>query len=149
MGIFDFLTGKKKLVEYEKLRQWAAQYAGRKGSSAGISAIAGEDYGKAVREFTSQIGSQGSGKPDLYLLRGLAHALKGDTGGSLKDIDKALSMNQNNPEAYLIRGIAMIQKKDKENAIKDFKKTVALDLHGRGAIGNIAQSAIEILEEKG
>lgn len=144
MGIFDFILGKKGIVDHAQLRQWAARYASRKGSSPGISAVGGGDYTRAIQEFTTQI-NQDPGKIDGYLLRGMAYALKGEVAKSIKDVDKANSINSNSPEVFLIQGFAMIQKKDREEALKAMKKTVALDLHGRGAFGDIAQNAINTI----
>ncbi|MCE1245298.1 MAG: tetratricopeptide repeat protein [Firmicutes bacterium] len=148
MGLFDFLTGKKGPVSQDQLKQWAAQYASRKESSPGTAALAAGQYAKAVKEFTTQV-NLGTKKEEAYLLRSLSHSLKGDSGSGLKDAQEAIKINQNNSEAFLIRGFAYIQKNDVNEALKDFKKAVALDLHGRGVVGKIAQSAIESIAGKG
>ena len=148
MGIFDFLTGKKGPISQDQLRQWSAQYASRKESSPGTAALAAGQYGKAIKEFTTQI-NFGTKKEEGFLLRSLSHSLKGDPGNGLKDAQEAIKLNQNNSEAFLVRGFAYVQKNDVNEALKDFKKAVALDLHGRGTVGKIAQSAVEAIAGKG
>lgn len=146
MGIFDFLTGKKSsLVSQDELRRWVASYTSRKSKSDGVSALGAGDYAKAVKQFGEQI-SKNPDKQEGYLLRSIAHMFRGNTKQSIKDAEKAMEINRNSPEPFLVKGLAMLQSDRPGEAVKDFKKAVTLDLHGRGAVGKIAQQAMDKIE---
>jgi aspartyl protease family protein len=98
-----------------------------------------EDYNDAIKNFDKAIIL----KPDeywFYVCRAQAKGLSDEHGyiGALKDINKAIELNQNFADSYVIRGFCKIYGlDDKKGACEDFHKAIEL---GR-------KDALEMIEE--
>ena len=150
MGVFDFLFNKKEsVITMNHLKRWGAIYGStKKGpivSTPGFSALSVGDFDHAVKEFTTSI-KFGKKKEEPYILRGFAYVMKGDGKKAIKDAKSALKINRSNCETYLIKAFGECLEAQMTDALDDFKKAVALDLHGSGKIGKIAQEAIDLVE---
>ncbi len=149
MGFMDFIFKKESIITEKHLTKWAGMFGSTKSgpitSSPGFSALSVGDFDRAIKEFTTSI-KFGKQKEEPYILRGLAYVLKGDGKKAIKDACSAQKINRTNCESYLIRAMGRCIEAKMPDAIDDFKKAVALDLHGSGRIGKIAQEAIDLIE---
>jgi len=119
---------------------WAG---GLEDANAGIEAVNGGDYDKALGLFTKAIESGELSQKNLSIVynnRGVAWRKKGDNDKAIADYTKAIEINPQYVSAYNNRGVAWNDKGDNDKAIADYTKAIEINPKHANAWYNCACS---------
>jgi len=93
---------------------------------AGKDLLEKGQFEQAIKELSIQLSSEKEDLQALYL-RGIAYRKLGKLDASLKDFDKAVSINPKNPDLFSDRAIVYHLMNRGDEAMKDMNTSVAMD----------------------
>jgi len=83
---------------------------------------------------------------EAYIVRSQIYSIQGDFQKTLKDLEKAITLDPKEPESYFMRGMAYFKLGDRDKAFNDFNKTIELNADHAAAYSNRANMYLKMRE---